>query len=174
MKLRNVVNTRNHGYVAIDTCYTFDHGFETMVFKCDKNGNIIDWSELDVDMYDNAEKAEEGHKEMIEKWKTNKRGKIMGKVRQRLGKAYIHTKEESIQSIIIDALVDHGYGVDVEVTDNGTGNEIVSCEIYDVGGGAVRNDNNKRCCKSIKFNTNNSMLWNLFLFRPKKRLLSSY
>ena len=67
----------------------------------------------------------------------------MGKVRQRLGKAYIHTKEESIQSIIIDALVDHGYDVDVEVTDNGTGNEVVSCEIYDVGG-AVRNDNNKR------------------------------
>ena len=62
----------------------------------------------------------------------------MGKVRQRLGKAYIHTKEESIQSIIIDALVDHGYDVDVEVTDNGTGNEVVSCEIYDVGGGAVR------------------------------------
>ena len=54
MKLRNVVNTRNHGYVAIDTCYTFDHGFETMVFKCDKNGNIIDWSDLDVDMYDNG------------------------------------------------------------------------------------------------------------------------
>lgn len=61
----------------------------------------------------------------------------MGKVRQRLGKAYIHTKEESIQSIIIDALVGSGYDVDVEVTDNGTGNEVVSCEIYDVGG-AVR------------------------------------
>ena len=97
----------------------------------------------------------------------------MGKVRQRLGKAYIHTKEESLQSIILDALVGSGYDVDVEVTDNGTGNEVVSCEIYDVGG-AVRNDNNKRCCKSIKFNTNNRMLWNLFLFRPKKRLLSSY
>lgn len=55
----------------------------------------------------------------------------MGKVRQRLGKAYIHTKEESIKSIIIDALVNHGYDVDVEVTDNGI-NEVVSCEIYDV------------------------------------------
>ena len=43
----------------------------------------------------------------------------IGKVRQRLGKAYIHTKEESIQSIIIDALVGSGYDVDVEVTDNG-------------------------------------------------------
>lgn len=63
----------------------------------------------------------------------------MGKVRQRLGKAYIHTKEESIQSIIIDALVDSGYDVDVEVTDNGTGNEVVSCEIYDVGGGNKKN-----------------------------------
>lgn len=62
----------------------------------------------------------------------------MGKVRQRLGKAYIHTKEKSIQGIIIDALVNHGYDVDVEVTDNGI-NEVVSCEIYDVGGGgAVR------------------------------------
>ncbi len=69
LKLRDVVKTRNCGYVAVDTCYTLDHGFETMVFKCDKNGNIIDWSDLDVDMYDNAEKAEEGHKEMIEKWK---------------------------------------------------------------------------------------------------------
>ena len=53
----------------------------------------------------------------------------MGKVRQRLGKAYIHTKEKSIQGIIIDALVNHGYDVDVEVTDNGI-NEVVSCDIY--------------------------------------------
>ena len=59
----------------------------------------------------------------------------MGKVRQRLGKAYIHTKEESI---IIDVLVGSGYDVDVEVTDNGTGNEVVSCEIYDVGGGSKK------------------------------------
>ena len=57
----------------------------------------------------------------------------MGKVRQRLGKAYIHTKEKSIQGIIIDALVNHGYDVDVEV------NEVVSCEIYDVGGGSKKN-----------------------------------
>lgn len=63
----------------------------------------------------------------------------IGKVRQRLGKAYIHTKEESIHSIIIDALVGSGYDVDVEVTDNGTGNEVVSCEIYDVGGGSKKN-----------------------------------
>lgn len=31
-----------------------------------------------------------------------------------------------------------GYDVDVEVTDNGTGNEVVSCEIYDVGGGSKK------------------------------------
>lgn len=60
----------------------------------------------------------------------------MAKVRQRLGKNYIHSNDRRIQSIIIDALADHGYDVDVEVTNNGT-NEVVSCEIYDVGG-AVR------------------------------------
>lgn len=97
----------------------------------------------------------------------------MGKVRQRLGKAYIHTKEESIQSIIIDALVGSGYDVDVEVTDNGTGNEVVSCEIYDVGG-AVRNGNNRNGIKNTKHNIINSVLWSLSLFLPKKRLLSSY
>ncbi|MED9814708.1 hypothetical protein [Anaerostipes sp.] len=97
----------------------------------------------------------------------------MGKVRQRLGKAYIHTKEESIQSIIIDALVGFGYDVDVEVTDNGTGNEVVSCEIYDVGG-AIRNGNSRKGIKNTMRNIINSMLWNLSLFRPKKRLVSSY
>lgn len=35
--------------------------------------------------------------------------------------------------------MDYGYDVDVEVTDNGTGNEVVSCEIYDVGGGNKKN-----------------------------------
>ena len=91
----------------------------------------------------------------------------MGKVRQRLGKAYIHTKEESIQSIIIDALVGFGYDVDVEVTDNGTGNEVVSCEIYDAGG-AIRNGNSRKGIKNTMRNIINSMLWNLSLFRPKK------
>ena len=62
----------------------------------------------------------------------------MGKVRQRLGKAYIHVISGTHQSIIIDALVGSGYDVDVEVTDNGTGNEVVSCEIYDVGGGSKK------------------------------------
>ena len=60
----------------------------------------------------------------------------IGKVRQRLGKTYIHSEDRHIQSVIIDALANAGYDVDVEVTNNGT-NEVVSCEIYDVGG-AVR------------------------------------
>lgn len=58
----------------------------------------------------------------------------MGKIRKKLGKAYIHTNEELIQSIIIDALADSGYDVDVEITNNGAGNEVVSCEIYDTEG----------------------------------------
>lgn len=62
---------------------------------------------------------------------------IIGKVRQRLGKTYIHSEDRHIQSVIIDALANAGYDVDVEVTNNGT-NEVVSCEIYDVWGGAVK------------------------------------
>lgn len=58
---------------------------------------------------------------------------IIGKVRQRLGKTYIHSEDRHIQSVIIDALANAGYDVDVEVTNNGT-NKVVSCEIYDVGG----------------------------------------
>ncbi len=60
----------------------------------------------------------------------------IGKVRQRLGKTYIHSENKHIQGVIIDSLANAGYDVDVEVTNNGT-NKVVSCEIYDVGG-AVR------------------------------------
>lgn len=48
---------------------------------------------------------------------------IIGKVRQRLGKTYIHSEDRHIQSVIIDALANAGYDVDVEVTNNGT-NEV--------------------------------------------------
>ena len=57
----------------------------------------------------------------------------MAKVRQRLGKNYIHSNDHRIQSIIIDALAAAGFEVDIEITDNGH-NEVVSCEIFDIGG----------------------------------------
>ena len=33
-------------YVIADFAYTFDHGPETMVFPCDKDGNVLSWGEL--------------------------------------------------------------------------------------------------------------------------------
>ena len=91
MKITNVVKTKN-GYVMIDTCQltnTFGNMFdmmgfgnpnavafqyETMVFKCDKNGNVEDWGDLDVKNYKTEKEAVLGHKKMIKKWeiKTNK------------------------------------------------------------------------------------------------------
>lgn len=40
MKKSTTVKTRTRGYVWIDTCYTLDHGWETMVFASDENGNV--------------------------------------------------------------------------------------------------------------------------------------
>lgn len=69
MKKSTIVKTRTRGYVLVDTCYTLDHGWETMVFASDKNGNVSNWSDLDCDVYKTNFQASDGHEEMIEKWK---------------------------------------------------------------------------------------------------------
>ena len=51
MKKSTTVKTRTIGYVWIDTCFTLDHGWETMVFASDKNGKVLDWMDLDCDIY---------------------------------------------------------------------------------------------------------------------------
>ena len=51
MKKSTIVKTKTKGYVWIDTCYTVDHGWETMVFASDKNGNVSNWMDLDCDIY---------------------------------------------------------------------------------------------------------------------------
>lgn len=69
MKKSTTVKTRTMGYVWIDTCFTLDHGWETMVFASDKNGKVLDWMALDCDIYATESQASEGHDEMVEKWK---------------------------------------------------------------------------------------------------------
>lgn len=64
-KLREYVNDKYY----IDTCFTVDHGWETMVFSCDADHNVTDWGELDADWYASFEEAQKGHKAMVEKWK---------------------------------------------------------------------------------------------------------
>lgn len=69
MKKSTTIKTKTRGYVWIDTCFTLDHGWETMVFSCDENGNVSSWLDLDYDIYATESQASEGHEEMIEKWK---------------------------------------------------------------------------------------------------------
>ena len=68
-QLRDVVATKNGQYVAVDTCWTIDHGWETMVFQCNSEGNIESYADLDADWYDSEAEAAEGHVAMIKKWK---------------------------------------------------------------------------------------------------------
>ena len=67
---QNVVTTGNHksGYVFISTVNAIDSGLETMVFPCNANGEVKDYSDLDCQRYDSEEEALQGHKEMMAKW----------------------------------------------------------------------------------------------------------
>lgn len=67
---RNVIRSKN-GMVLIDTRYTFDGFLETMVFKCDEDGRVTrdeDWTELDMDRYNNVKDMMNGHQRMMDKW----------------------------------------------------------------------------------------------------------
>lgn len=56
-------------HVVVDSRETPDRGYETMVFPSDKDGEVLDWGELDVDIYEDWQTMKEGHDEMCEKWK---------------------------------------------------------------------------------------------------------
>lgn len=68
MKLTTTIQRKSGSYVMIDTCFTLDHGYETMVFASDENGNVTDWTDLDVKRYPNASVASRGHTDMCLKW----------------------------------------------------------------------------------------------------------
>ena len=55
----------NGNYYYVDSCYTLDHGYETMVFACDSNGNVTDWSDLYCERYDTRAEMKLGHVETI-------------------------------------------------------------------------------------------------------------
>jgi hypothetical protein len=61
-----ISNGENHFY--IDTCYTDDCGNESMVFKCDENGKVTDWSDLDCRRYFDDSEMEKVHNEMVQNW----------------------------------------------------------------------------------------------------------
>ena len=56
----------NGNYYYVDSRWTCDHGYETMAFHCDGNGNVLCWSDLYCDRYSTAVQMERGHQQAIE------------------------------------------------------------------------------------------------------------
>lgn len=68
---RDTIKVGNTGkYVVVDSRETPDHGYESMAFEADKDGEVLDWGELDVDYYKSWQEMKLGHEEMCERWKT--------------------------------------------------------------------------------------------------------
>ena len=59
---------RENGFVLVDTDYNLLHGWETLVFPSDANGNIEDLLDLDCEEYASEEAAKIGHNAMVERW----------------------------------------------------------------------------------------------------------
>ena len=55
----------NHEFYYVDSTYTFDHGLETMVFKCDGNGKNVNWHDLYVEWHSNFTEMTYRHKYII-------------------------------------------------------------------------------------------------------------
>lgn len=65
----HVVQHENGKYYYIDTCYTIDHGCETMVFECEKISEKlfkVDWSEKHMKLHNLWSDMEEYHAWIIE------------------------------------------------------------------------------------------------------------
>lgn len=78
MKKSTTVKTRTRGYVWIDTCYILDHGWETMVFASDENGNVSNWMDLDSDIYATKSQASDGYEaNVVPRSSTYKNFKIL-------------------------------------------------------------------------------------------------
>lgn len=77
LQLRDVVLRPNktglpsgNRYVAVDTSYIpMENCYETMVFRCTKNGTVRNWTDMDFQRYKTEEEAKAGHQIMVEKWK---------------------------------------------------------------------------------------------------------
>jgi len=65
---RDLIKTRNGKFVLIDTRWTIDAGWETMVFSANKNGEVTNGLDFDCVQYGSKEEAAVGHTEIINKW----------------------------------------------------------------------------------------------------------
>ena len=66
-KLTDVISWGNGEHYLIDTADIIG-AYETMVFACDEEGNVDDWSDLDCEQYSTWDEAQKGHTDMLNKW----------------------------------------------------------------------------------------------------------
>lgn len=66
--LKAILNQGDNQFVLVDTTQMIDGSFETLVFSCDDEGNILDFKDLDCDSYTSGKEAMCGHQRMIENW----------------------------------------------------------------------------------------------------------
>lgn len=66
--LKAILNHGDNQFILVDTTQMIDGSFETLVFSCDEEGNILDFNDLDCDSYTSKEEAMCGHQRMIENW----------------------------------------------------------------------------------------------------------
>jgi len=64
-------NARDIDYMGFGNDDAVGTSHETMVFKCDEDGRLKDFQDIDKNNYYSEEEAEKGHEAMIKKWKTN-------------------------------------------------------------------------------------------------------
>ena len=55
----------NDEFYYVDSIFTFDHGLETMVFKCDENGKNVNWHDLYVEWHSNSAEMTDRHNYII-------------------------------------------------------------------------------------------------------------
>lgn len=71
MRFTDIVKVGNKHYY-VDSCWTFDHGYETMVFACDGDGNVTSWRDLYVEWYSNEVGMSMGHTRIVNALKDGK------------------------------------------------------------------------------------------------------
>lgn len=67
-ELGHIVQTNDDLYYYVDSTNTFDAGYETMVFMCEKDADEFktsDWRDLYVEHYSSWDKMEKRHNYLI-------------------------------------------------------------------------------------------------------------
>lgn len=71
MTLTHIVKSNGKHYL-VDSCYTWDCGYETMIFRCDSKGNVKNWRDLFSEHYQSESEMQQGHMKIVTYIKTGR------------------------------------------------------------------------------------------------------